>query len=133
MQPPTQVNRAIVLLWLAFAIGGLAVALSFDEASQLSFATELGIAVVILFAVNALLIWLIGRRHNWARIALLVFILVTLPFVLLGELPDGALAWVAAGAEWVSTILEVIALYYLMTGVGAAWFRTAAEEAPVAR
>ena len=75
---------------------------------------------VAAFALMGLLIYFVSQRRNWARI---VALLLTIAGI-------AAIFWLPAeGAsllEWTVeiglTAAEVLALYWLFTGEGAAWF-----------
>lgn len=129
MQRPTRVNQALALLWAAMAIGGLSVGASLPELWGESFFVFMMVVTVALFAANALLIWLIGRRRNWARIVMLVVIVIMIPFMFVGDAPDDTVGFVAVLAEWLSLVLELIAMYLLFSRDGAIWFRQSTGEA----
>ena len=75
------------------------------------------------FIFPAWLIFLAGRRRNWARIGLLLLTVA------------GLAAEIAFPGDWANeppwsiavtiivTAMDIIALYWLFTGPGAAWFR----------
>ena len=86
---------------------------------------SLWLLLVFVWGFWALLTFLIGRRHNWARMVTLLFFVAGLAFwfwdyKLLADRPPYSLA-----VEIIDTVLSAIALYWLFTGPGAQWFRHA--------
>jgi hypothetical protein len=123
---PTQVTKAVRLLWTALL---LAVLVAFPqyleplppEVSQKS----LWMLLVFVWGFWAILTFLIGRRHNWARIVTLLFFVGGLAlwiwdYEALLDRPPYSLA-----VELLDTVLTAVALYWLFTGPGAQWFRHA--------
>jgi len=125
---PTQVTRAVRLLWIALALGVVGSVPMYSEPlpPEASFPSwSLWVVLALVFAFWGLLTLLIGRRHNWARIMTLLFFIGGLGFWIwdpsaLSDLPAYGLA-----LEFIDTVITVIALYWLFTGSGAAWFRPA--------
>lgn len=74
----------------------------------------------ILFAAG--LIYFISRRHNWARIVFLVLTVIGIGMylVLPPELSIEA-AWSIAVIVG-TTVMDVVAIYWLFSGSGAEWF-----------
>ena len=62
------------------------------------------------------------RRHNWARIVLLLFAIAGAIMMFWPGIEFESLSW----DHWVSdiafTVLDSVALYWLFTGPGAKWF-----------
>jgi len=119
---PVEVDRALVLLWTALGvtcISMVAMLVDLDEDDPLGVFMAMYV-VIVLF--DAMLIWLIGRRHNWARILFLVLVVVSAPF-LFTEVPQSALEWTATIAGVISCALEVLALFWLFRSDGADWFK----------
>jgi hypothetical protein len=133
MPRPARVNRALVLLWAALAIAGISVFASFREVAEVGFYPGIVIVAIITFGANAALIWLIGRRQNWARIVLLVLVLAMLPLLFFMGSGDDAPNLVEVLADWGSSVLELIAMYLLFTGDSPPWFRGPMERTAGAR
>jgi hypothetical protein len=125
---PAQVRRAVALLLLSLLIGiGVAVAEweplpSEDQALLL---TSIGIGYVL----PALLIFLIWRRKNWARITLLLFTVLwtVLYLAFWNEEPVDPL-WVHV-ATIASAALDIVALYWLFSRPASEWFRPRGVQA----
>jgi len=84
-----------------------------------------GVAVVVMLSF-ALIIWLtyeVSRGRNWARVTLLVFLVLGMPSFL-SQLPATfQRSIVLAATEVVILLLQCFALYLVFIGAGARWFR----------
>lgn len=120
---PPQVRRAIVLLWIAQVLVVIDAVFSmiYPEPDTGGETTFLVVVFVIVLGLYATLITFAARRKNWARITLLVFALITIAGYV--WLPSEAPApWWTEANIWLSSILEIVALYWLFTGTGARWY-----------
>lgn len=123
---PAQVTWAVRLLWAVLLVAVLTAIPQYLEPlppeagmSQWS----LWILMAFVWAFWALLTFLVSRRHNWARIATLLFFIFNLAFWVwdyetMSDRPGYGLAF-----EFIDTVLTTVALYWLFTGPGAKWFR----------
>lgn len=128
---PAQVQRAVVLLWAALLLSILVTAIEFDPGEWKDVpAWFFGAFFVGSYAILAIPIVFVARRHNWARFAILV--------LFLGGLWAAAWFWSSAESWWTPVAdvgflaLDAVALYWLFTGAGAAWFarRRGAQRRP---
>lgn len=126
MNRPIQVRRAIWLLWALLFIGLTSSVLTIleiysgEEQLPLWFWTAM---LSVVFIPNAVAIYFANRRRNWARICLLLFLILSLSGIpSLWSLPLGE-SWLPITMGLLETLLEIAALYWLFTGQGAAWFR----------
>jgi hypothetical protein len=123
LEAPTQVQRAVLLLWAAWGIGVISVAATMiGEAPG-----EFWVVMAIAFWLNASLIHRTSKRGRWARLILLGLAIVTIAATVYPyDEPPNYTWW-----EWVEvvgvSILEIVALFWLFTGEGANWF---ARRAP---
>jgi peptidoglycan/LPS O-acetylase OafA/YrhL len=128
---PPQVRRAIVLLWLLLIAAILAMLFAFDWttiATDPEMASFIWPFVIGSFIVNAILIYFTGRRHNWARIILLLLTVGGL-IVMVVPFDDEPRSWAAWAPDIGFAVLDLIAVYWLFTGAGAAWFSRRNERA----
>ncbi len=125
---PTQVTRAVWLLWIALALSVVSSVPTYFEPLPPESSVpnwSLWVVLALVFVFWGLLTLLIGRRHNWARITTLLLFVAGLGFwfwdpSMFSDLPTYSLA-----LEFIETVVTAIALYWLFTGSGASWFRTA--------
>lgn len=127
---PRQVLAALWLLWAGLAIG-LPV-MHYEYTDAVAKAPAAGVFVLLvtgaIFALLAILYYLIGRGRNWARIGYLLFTLWSwyMFFTTLRELaakPDHVIA-----LEVLGTLLDFVVIPLLFFGPGARWFRTMREQ-----
>lgn len=121
---PTQVRKAFVLLWAAFAIS-----LAEGIVTQLlagSNDDEIAIAMwsftVVAFAASAYFIYSASRRRNSARIVLLVMTIVTIAAYVAWPVNWTEQPWWSTAVVAVCALAEVIALYWLFSGDGREWY-----------
>jgi len=121
---PTQTTRGVQLLFVSLAVG-LSRAI-FGLTQRVSGAALILAALIVIavFCLVFFLIWKISARRNWARIILLVLVLVNLPFAVManvGELKQS----ISSGV--LSILIEVIlwiGTYLLFTRNSNLWFRS---------
>jgi len=84
---------------------------------------------VVIVAVILALVFAVWRRHNWARIVLLILFLLGLPGLFLMRdvlMQQGAFSGLILLAQ---TLAQAIALYYFFSRRANAWFRRSAAVA----
>jgi hypothetical protein len=119
---PTQVTRAVQLLTISLVIGEIMALLDLAYRTSGSALILAGLIVVVFFLVGFILVWRISARSNWARILLLVLVLINLPFAVLANVAQLKES-VRSGV--VSIFIEVIlwiGTYLLFTKNSNAWF-----------
>ena len=126
-----------MLLWFLLFAAVVATVLTFNTfAAEMAAVTSTpGAATfmwpifVAVFIFNAILVVYISRRKNWARIILLIFTIFGVAVMLWPDVYSSSLPW----DWWVSNVafavLDLLALYWLFTGAGAAWFSRRNEGA----
>jgi hypothetical protein len=124
MDTPAQVKRAVVLLWISLGLGAVQLLTSTKpldpddrEWRLIAFAVSTAVWLII-----AALIYLISRRHNWARMAYLALFVLTLA----GNafFPFDSEPWWSTALMVTVTLCESVALYWLFSGTGAQWYST---------
>lgn len=126
---PRQVRQAIILLWITqvLVVVDAGLTLMFPEPDMAGETAFLVVLFVVILGLYATLITFAAKRKNWARITLLVFAVISFAgyFLLPSEIPT---PWWAEANIWLSTILEVVAMYCLFSGAGARWYAGKAAE-----
>lgn len=126
---PPQVRQAITLLWITqlLVVVDAGLTLMFPEPDMADETAFLVVLFVVVLGLYATLITFAARRKNWARITLLVFAVINTGgyFLLPSEIPP---PWWTEANVWLSTILEIVALYWLFSGAGARWYTNKAAE-----
>jgi len=130
---PEKVNRAIFLSYLAIGISALFIILQMfvnDETSLtvqflslffpswlIAYSTFLAIAYLLFLGV----IYLTGQGHNWARIILLLLLIVDTLFFLSSPF-DIFLYPVLTLLDLASIVLQIVAIVYLFQAESSCWF-----------
>jgi uncharacterized membrane protein len=120
---PQRVTTAVLLLKLALALGILAASVHIIRAVS-GTAMMIALAIVIaFFAVGFLLVWRISLGNNWARILLLILVVIGTPLSVPGYIRDlkHGLAWPTLSI--LISLLQIIGTSLLFTGRANAWFR----------
>jgi hypothetical protein len=126
---PPQVRRAIILLWITqlLVVVDAVLTMVYPEPDMAGESAFLVVLFVIVLGLYATLITFAARRKNWARITLLVFAVISVIgyFLLPSEIPA---PWWTEANIWLSSILEIVALFWLFSGAGARWYANKAAE-----
>jgi hypothetical protein len=128
LNKPKQVKLAVALLWISLALGPLNLLLDDKSPARTIVASQpafLGLmaGVVGVLALMAVLVVFIYRGRNWARVVYLVmYLLGALPWllslpVLFGRSPVAGAVYVVQGT------IQAVALYFIFSQPGSAWFR----------
>ncbi len=128
LKPPPQVQRAIFLLWASLALSIIDSVFSFDAFEEAGTELQVAMALVLAvgFIVTALLIHLISRRYNWARIVLLLLVVSGLGMNFAWP-PDFRIApWWSWALTGVGMALDVAGLVMLFSSSGSKWFSSRA-------
>jgi hypothetical protein len=127
-EPPKKIGHAVRLLYATLAIG---VVRGVMEGSANSAAAGLVFTMFIAVAVLGFMGWLIfmiGRRRNWARITFLVLFLLGSPAILL-LVRSFAANPVSGFLGFAQVVLQAAALVFLFQPESSAWFRGANRTA----
>ena len=121
---PKETTSAIQFLYVSLAIGLIRAVFSLTQRTSGAALILAALIVISVFALGFFLIWKISAGRKWARIILLVLVLINLPFAVLAnisELKRNVLSGVF------SILIEVIlwiGTYLLFTRNSNLWFRS---------
>lgn len=119
---PSEVRRAISILWLSLALSTVSTIFDWIEIPEKDIRHDpmlIGLFAAFTF-VQALLIHLTARRRNWARILLLVNVVAVAASYFFIEADFDLLQWTGIGAF---LLLDGIAMVLLFTRPSRAWYR----------
>jgi hypothetical protein len=120
---PQRVTTAVQVLAASLALGLLTAVFNVvRNASGKTMLVALGI-VIVFFGLGFLLVWRIAAGKNWARIFLLVLVIVGTPLAIPGYRASLRLNVVAGSVSILINILQLIGAYLLFTGSSNSWFR----------
>lgn len=123
---PTPVTRAAQLLTSALILGLIASAIRL--AGQAS-GFQLALWLLMLIAFLTVLFYLVMKiwaGRNWARILLLVLVVLNTPFAILAYIAEVRTNVVPGALSLVMVVLQVIATVLLFTSNSNRWFRKSA-------
>ena len=120
---PPRVTTAVQVLIASLVLGVLTAA--FNVVRVASGKTMLVALVIVLafFGLGFLLVWRIAAGKNWARIFLLVLVIIGTPLAIPGYRASLRLNVLAGSVSILINILQLIGAYLLFTGSSNSWFR----------
>lgn len=120
---PSQVTRAVQLLTSALVIGFIASTIRLWGQVPM---TTLALGLLLLLAFLLLCFYLIRKvaaGRNWARLVLLVLVVLGTPFAIPAYLAEARVNVVPGTLSIIIVILQVIATVLLFTKPANRWFR----------
>ena len=124
VERPKEVTRAVQFISASFAIGGIRAV--FVLAQKVSGANFLfAILLLLLFlGICFLFVSKIAAGRNWARIILLVLLVIGLPLAIPGYIAELRTSLLPGSLSIIVAILQVVGTYLLFTKNSNQWFRT---------
>ena len=121
---PKETTLAIQLLYASLAIGLIRAVFGLTQRTSGAALVLTALIVISVFALGFFLIWKISAGRNWARIILLVLVLINLPFAVLANISElKRVVWSGALSILIEVILW-IGTYLLFTRNSNHWFRS---------
>lgn len=124
IERPPAVTTAVRLLFASLAIGLIRAIFGLTQrvsGAPLLLATLIVIAV---FALGFFLVWRISARGNWARIILLVLVLINLPFAVMANVGELKRSILSGTLSICIEVILWIGTYLLFTRNSNLWFRS---------
>jgi len=123
IERPREVVRAVQFLFAAIMIGLITAILNL--AQRISGAPMIFALLIVIgfFGLCYLLIRIISAGRNWARILLLVLVLLNLPFAVLSDIAVLRQSILLGTLSIIIIILQIIGTYLLFTKNSNLWFR----------
>ena len=121
---PEVVTRAVLALAASFAIGGIRAV--FDLKQKVSGSAFL-VAILLLAVFLGVCFFFVSKiaaGRNWARITLLVLIIIQLPFTILGSIAEIRTNLPHGSISIIIVILQLLGTYLLFTTNSNLWFRS---------
>ena len=112
------------MLWASFALGTLDTVLNWEPLDPTlgEFEVIMGAILVGSVLFEAVPIYFVSRRHNWARILSLVLTVIGLATYVVYP-PELSIEPVWSIVVIVGiTVMDVVAIYWLFSGCGAKWY-----------
>ena len=120
---PRQVTFAVGLLWVSFGLGFPLSYLAAARAPDIGFHPVLLLFTFAMLVLAAALNVLVYKGRNWARIIVLLLVLVAGLFLFVPSEEPTPPGMLEQALNILSFVLELIAIYLLFSWPGALWFR----------
>lgn len=131
IERPSEVTRAVYLLWVCLSISIVHTFLAWGYITANRPAATIAYVLFFNWVLDAFLFWRIGEGSNWARITLLVKVLLVLfPFYVSVRLTF-AYSIRLGVLSVLQFLLEAAAMYSLFAYPGSVWFREEPESSVV--
>jgi hypothetical protein len=121
---PKETTSAIQFLYASLAIGLIRAVFGLTQRASGAALILAALIVILVFALGFFLVWKISLGRNWARIILLLLVLINLPFAVLANVSElkrsvlsGALSILIEAILWIGT-------YLIFTRNSNLWFRS---------
>jgi uncharacterized membrane protein len=122
LQRPKEATLAIKLLFASLGIGllrGLA-GLMLKPSGAMILAA---LIVIAIFTLGFFMVWKISAGRNWARIILLVLVVINLPFAALANVAELKRSVLSGALSIIIEVLIWIGTYLLFTKNSNLWFK----------
>jgi hypothetical protein len=120
---PKEATFAIQLLYASLAIGLIRAVFGLTQRTSGAALVLAALIVVSVFALAFFLIWKISTGRNWARIILLVLVLINLPFAVRANISELKLSVLSGTFSILIEVILWIGTYLLFTKNTNLWFR----------
>ena len=134
MEPPTELTAniarpkettsAIQFLYASLAIGLIRAVFGLTQRVSGAALILAALIVVAVFALGFFLVWKISAGRNWARIILLVLVLINLPFAVLANVSELKRSVLSGAFSILIEVILWIGTYLLFTRNSNLWFRS---------
>jgi hypothetical protein len=125
---PSKVSLALKLLYLTIIVGIIRVILEFSTSLEAVKAQGFGLGFLIFtnvftFGILILLIYMIGKGKNWARIVFLIFFILGTPFSILPLINSLSVNLISGTLGLIQVVLQIVALVLLFQKPSSIWFK----------
>jgi hypothetical protein len=123
LERPKRVTAGVQFLLISLALGTITAAVHvFRNAAGTSMVLAL-LIVLAFFGLGFLLVWRITAGKNWARIILLVLVVVGTPLAVPGYFASLKQNMVSGSLSIFISLLQLIGTFLLLKGKSNTWFR----------
>ena len=120
---PKETTLAVLFLYGSLAIGLLRAVFGLTQRTSGAPLILAALIVVSVFALGFFVVWKISAGRNWARILLLVLVLINLPFAVLGNISELKRSVLSGAFSILIEVILWIGTYLLFTRNSNLWFR----------
>jgi hypothetical protein len=120
---PKETTSAIQFLYSSLAIGLIRAVFGLSQRVSGIALILAALIVVSVFALGFFLVWKISAQRNWARIILLVLVLINLPFAVLANVSELRRSLLSGALSILIEVILWIGTYLLFTRNSNLWFK----------
>lgn len=121
---PKETTSAIQFLYASLAIGLIRAVFGLTQRVSGAALILAALIVIAVFALGFFLVWKISAGRNWARIILLVLVLINLPFAVLANVSELKRSVLSGAFSILIEVILWIGTYLLFTRNSNLWFRS---------
>jgi len=121
---PKETTSAIQFLYVSLAIGLIRAVFALTQRTSGTALILAALIVISVFALGFFVIWKISAGRKWARIILLVLVLINFPFAVLANLAELKRSVLAGAFSIFIEVILWIGTYLLFTKNSNLWFRS---------
>jgi len=121
---PKETTSAIQFLYASLAIGLIRAVFGLTQRVSGAALILAALIVIAVFALGFFLVWKISAGRNWARIILLVLVLINLPFAVLTNVSELKRSVLSGAFSILIEVILWIGTYLLFTKNSNLWFRS---------
>ena len=120
---PKETTSAIQFLYASLAIGLMRAVFLLTQRASGAALILAALIVISVFALGFFLVWKISAGRNWARMILLVLVLINLPFAVRANVSELNRSVLSGVFSFLIEIILWIGTYLLFTKNSNLWFR----------
>ena len=121
---PKETTSAIQFLYASLAIGLIRAVFGLTQRVSGAALILAALIVIAVFALGFFLVWKISAGRNWARIILLVLVLINLPFAVLANVSELKRSVLSGAFSILIEVILWIGTYLLFARNSNLWFRS---------
>ena len=120
---PKETTSAIQFLYASLAIGLIRAVFGLTQRASGAALVLAALIVISFFVLGFFLVWKISAGRNWARIILLLLVLINLPFAVLANVSELKRSVLSGAFSILIEVILWIGTYLLFTRNSNLWFR----------
>jgi hypothetical protein len=121
---PKETTSAIQFLYASLAIGLIRAVFGLTQRASGAALILAALIVISFFVLGFFLVWKISAGRNWARITLLVLVLINLPFAVMANVSELKRSVLSGAFSFLIEVILWIGTYLLFTRNSNLWFRS---------
>ena len=120
---PKETTLAIQFLYASLALGLIRAVFGLTQRTSGAALILAALIVISFFALGFFVVWKISTRRNWARIILLILVLINLPFAVLANISELKQSVLSGTLSILIEVILWLGTYLLFTKNSNLWFR----------